>query len=84
MGITEELTTYISEELLDDDFPVTADESLLADGMVDSMGMLRLVAYIDERWNIEVPPQDFTIENFRTVSAIGAYLSSRLEQVDAQ
>ena len=82
MKIREELCVYIGEELLEDDEPIEADDNLLADGMVDSMGMLRLVAHIDEVWNIRVPPEDFTIENFKTIAAIEAYLNSRLESQD--
>lgn len=83
MSIKEELCAYISEELLDDDEPITAEENLLADGTVDSMGMLRLVAHIGEKWNVQVPAEDFVIENFRTVTAIDAYLRARLGSIDA-
>jgi len=82
LSIKNKLCAYISEELLEDDDPIDANDNLLADGMVDSMGMLRLVAHIDEKWNIRVPPDDFTIENFKTIAAIEAYLTSRLESSD--
>lgn len=84
MNIKEKLCAYVSEELLDSDETITANDNLLADGMVDSMGMLRLVAYIDDVWDIQVPPQDFTIENFKTVATIEAYLKSRARDSDAK
>ena len=84
LKIADELCRYVSEELLEDDEPVAADENLLADGMVNSMGMLRLVAFIDDTWDIRVPPEDFTIENFRTIAAIDAYLSARLDDSDGR
>lgn len=83
MNIRDELCIYISTELLENDEPINADDNLLADGMVDSMGMLRLVAHIDETWNVSVPPEHFTIENFRTVTAIESYISKRLADTDA-
>lgn len=83
MSIQDELCAYINDELLDDDEPITADDNLLADGTVDSMGMLRLVAHIGEKWNVQVPAEDFTIENFRTVTAIDAYLRARMDSIDA-
>jgi acyl carrier protein len=52
--------------------------------MVNSMGMLRLVAFIDDTWDIRVPPEDFTIENFRTIAAIDAYLRARLDDSDGR
>ena len=78
VNIEKVLRQYISEELVDNDEEVGDDENLLADGMVDSMGMLRLVAFIDETWELRVPPEDFIIENFRTISDLRRYLTIRL------
>ena len=81
MEIEQTLTAYISDELLSGD-PVDGDDHLLAEGMVDSLGMMRLIAYIEVSFAIKVPPEHFTIENFRTINAISAYLS-RMFEVDA-
>jgi acyl carrier protein len=75
LSIRETLRRYISEELLEDDAPVDDDENLLADGMVDSLGMLRLVGFIEESYGFRVPPDAFTIEHFRTIATLDAYLS---------
>ena len=83
MNIREALRQYVSEELLEEEAPVEDDENLLADGMVDSLGMLRLVAFIEESCGIRVPPQDFTIENFRTIETLDAYLSHNVDHPDA-
>ena len=63
--------------------PVGDDENLLADGMVSSLGMLRLVAFIEASYDIKVPPGDFTIENFRTLEALVTYLSGKVDTRDA-
>lgn len=68
------LSDYISEELLNGRQEVEPDENLLSDGMVDSLGMLRLVAYIEQVYGIVIPPEHFTIEHFRTVELLTAYL----------
>ena len=78
MELREALREYIAEELLDDDAPVADDDNLLADGMVSSLGMLRLVGFIEASWGVTVPPEDFTIEHFRTVAALDSYLTARL------
>ena len=80
MSIKDALRQYIGEELLEDETPVADDENLLADGMVSSLGMLRLVAFIEASYGIQVPPGDFTIENFRTLEALDTYLSGKVEQ----
>ena len=74
MNIRQTLAAFISNELLKTDELLEGDENLLADGMVDSLGMLRLVAYIEDVSGIKVPPQDFIIDNFRTLDVLCAYL----------
>lgn len=83
MSTSDTLRRYIAEELLETEDVIEDHENLLADGMVDSMGMLRLVAFIDETWNIKVPAEDFTIENFRTIGCLDGYLSRKLESSNA-
>ena len=56
LNLRQALKDYISTELLDDAGQIDDDENLLADGMVDSLGMLRLVGFIEETYGIKVPP----------------------------
>ena len=72
------LVAYVTEELLNDE-PIDAEEPLLADGVVDSLGMMRLVAFIEEAYDISIPPEHFTIENFRTIAAIAEYLNGNYD-----
>lgn len=77
MDLQETLQEFISEELLDISDSVGLDADLLSDGMVDSIGMVRLVTFIEESFDIEIPPEDFIIENFRTVRIVADYLQKR-------
>ena len=54
-----------------------ASDDLLSTEMIDSMGVMRLVAFIEERSGLKVPPEDITIENFLSVDAICDYLDRR-------
>lgn len=67
------LLDYIQTELLDG-VRLDADENLLADGAVDSLGMMRLVGHIETLCGIAIPVEDFVIANFRSVTTIDAYL----------
>ena len=77
----EKLTDFISAELLGKR-PVSSDDNLLAGGMVSSLGMVRLVAFIDEAFGYTVPPEDFLIENFRTIDDLCVYLNRALNSGD--
>ncbi len=74
VDIKTKLTDFICEVLLDGEDDLASDENLLADGMIDSLGMLRLVAHIEDWLGVKVPPEHFTIDNFRSVDAIEVYL----------
>lgn len=67
---------YIQQQLLGGqvDIDLSPEEDLLGSGLIDSLGMIQLLAFIEEKFEVKVPPQDMTIENFMTVGAIGNYL----------
>lgn len=46
------------------------DESLLAAGILDSLAVVKLVAYIEDEFDVEIPDSDFDPDNFESVSAI--------------
>jgi acyl carrier protein len=71
--IRAQLLQFVNEELLSGN-EIGSDDNLLADGFVDSLGMMRLVALVQERSGTTIPPQDLTIENFRNIDAIVDYL----------
>lgn len=70
------LAEFVSMELLQIDDTVDVDENLLASGMVNSLGMLRLVGFIEEKFGVVVPPGDFTIANFSTIGMLAEYLKT--------
>lgn len=77
MTLEQTLLEFIRDELLDDADELTTDDNLLADGMVDSLGMLRMMDHIEQTFGVTVPPEDFTIEHFRSVERLVAYLGAR-------
>lgn len=70
---------YISRELVQDTslLPLGNETPLFEAGLLDSLSMLRLVVFIQERFGIVVDDADLVLENFNTVDAICAYLRSR-------
>ncbi len=75
----DKIQAYINDEILADQggVEVAVDDELLAEGLIDSLGVMRLIAYIDDAFGITVPPQDVTIENFRSVAVIARYLADK-------
>jgi acyl carrier protein len=73
------INDYISREIVQDAslLPLGNATSLLETGVLDSLSLLRLVVFIQERFGITVDDVDLVPENFDTVDAICAYLRSR-------
>lgn len=74
------LADYIKSELIRDRNAVlNEDEDLLNAGILDSLGILQLVAFIEERFGIQVPDEDVTFENFMSINALAGYLQQHNE-----
>ena len=72
----DRILNYINDDLLmDQDTRVGAEDELLLDNLLDSMDVVRLVTFIDVELGVEVPPEEITIENFRTAATIAGYLA---------
>lgn len=80
----ERLARYISEELLGraqgGGRVVAPDDDLLGSGLVDSLGIMSIVFFVEKELGLKVPAEDVTIENFQTIETIDAYLERRRAQ----
>jgi acyl carrier protein len=78
--MTEEILDFINDQLLGglEIGSITVNDDLLGTGWIDSIGMMSLIAFIENRFEIKIPPQEMTIENFKTVNDISTYLKRHL------
>ena len=76
-SIQRELRQYIMSGLGREVDGVADDESLLEAGVIDSMGVLELVSFIEKQYRIAVSEDEMMPENFDTVDAIAAFVSRR-------
>ena len=79
------INDYISRELVPDPalLPLANDTSLLDSGILDSLGLLRLVVFLEERFGITMDDADLLPENFASVNSICAYLRDREPGLEA-
>ena len=57
------------------------DDLLLESGIVDSMGVLDLVSFIESEFGISVADEDLVQEHFGSVTRITAYIASKQSEV---
>lgn len=58
---------------------IDPDENLFTSGQVDSLGIMRLIAHLETRLDLEIPLIDRVPDNFRTPRVMAAYLLGQLE-----
>jgi len=68
------IITFIERELLSPGETVNRDDDLLSGDIFDSIGVLRLAAFVEEDFKLEMQPSDFVIENFQTVAVLAQYI----------
>ena len=57
----------------------TDDDALLDTGVVDSLGILEIVDFLVETFEIEVSDEDLSPENFGSITTLAAFVRRRKE-----
>lgn len=81
--IKSDIKHYIVDQLVAEPAGLNLkdDDDLLISNLLDSLGVMRLVEYIEGLIDMKIPPEDITIENFQSVNKIAKYLSERSDQL---
>jgi acyl carrier protein len=75
--LTRDLVAFIDAEVSAGFEPVEADTDLMMSGLVDSLGVVLIVDWIERRCGIQVDPADVVLENFISVDAMVSYVAGR-------
>ncbi len=77
--IERELRSFIAEELYfgADQGTIAGDQPLQETGVIDSMGMLRLVTFIEQTFGIEVLDGEIVPEHFATLGDITLFIERK-------
>ncbi|MGH2536976.1 MAG: acyl carrier protein [Candidatus Promineifilaceae bacterium] len=78
MDVSQTVERFIIDELLlGDREHIAADESLLASGVIDSVSLLRLIAFLEEELGVQIEDDEVVLENFETLTDITNFVSSK-------
>ena len=79
LDIKAQVKSYIADNFLFGlDVELPDDASLLTRGVLDSTGVLELVAFLEKTFCIEIVDDELRPENLDSLNAIEAYVSSKL------
>ena len=70
------LIEFITSDVALDDGQIDGDTDLLLTGLVDSLGVVLIVAWIETELGRSIDPADVVLENFQTVDSMMEFLRS--------
>jgi acyl carrier protein len=81
MEVKTQVREYVAKNLLfsDNGFEYDDDDSFLQEGIVDSVGVLELVLFVEEKFGVAVDDQDITPDNFDSVNKLADYIQRHID-----
>ncbi|MCC7329879.1 MAG: acyl carrier protein [Gammaproteobacteria bacterium] len=78
-SLHETIRAYILENYLftDDASALGFADSLVGRGIVDSTGMLEIILFVEERFDLKVKDEEMISENFDSVGRIAEFVKAR-------
>ncbi len=82
MSIETLVQNFILENLFftDDIGQLPVDASFLEEGIVDSTGVLKLVMFVEETFNVTVEDEEIVPENFDSVQRLARYVQLKADK----
>ena len=79
MTLQQDLLDFINADVsLDPSVTIVADTDLLLTALVDSLGVVEIVGWLQDRAEVIIDPMDVVLENFQTVDRMVALVERLL------
>ena len=79
MQIENEIREFIMENFLwDEEVNLSEEDSLLEKGIIDSTGVLELVAFIEETYSFKINDEELVPENLDSIKNILQFIQNKL------
>lgn len=76
MTIRTDLLNFVNAEVnLDPSVEIKADTDLLLTGLVDSVGVVEIVGWLEDEVGVDIDPLDIVLANFQTVDRMIALVN---------
>ena len=84
MTNAQELTQRVTQYIMTDvaaappETPPAPDFPIIEGGLVDSLGLFKIIAFAEEEFQVRIAPEEIVFENFSTINAIVGLIQSKL------
>lgn len=81
--IQSEIRNFVAENFLfgEDPESLQNDDSFLETGIIDSTGVLELVAFIEDQYDVEVDDDELVPENLDSINRLIDFIDSKLKEL---
>jgi acyl carrier protein len=78
-SITSQVNSFINEEFVfDSSTKPDKNDSLMDNGIIDSAGMLTLISFLEETFQISIEDEELTRENLDSIENISDFIERKL------
>jgi acyl carrier protein len=80
MNTSDTIRDFIIQEILHQSQSdlLSNDDQLVESGIIDSLGVMTLLSFIEQNFSINVPDNELTPDNFASISAITALVENQI------
>ena len=58
---------------------VAPDTDIIGQGLVDSLGIFKLIAFVEEKFKVTIEPEEVLLENFQTLRSLKNLIVAKLD-----
>ena len=85
MNYSKELKDFVAANFLfGDSESLQDDTSFLGSGIIDSTGMLELIMFLENTYDVKVEPAEMIPENLDSINRVIRFLSTKLAPTGSQ
>ena len=77
MGTNDIIRDYISAELATEGRAISDSDLLVEDGIIDSIAIISLLVFPEERFSVQIGGDELLPENFQSIAAITAMVERK-------
>ena len=77
MADTDAIRTFIRREFLYDKDASIGEHDILFPDLIDSLGVMELVDFVEETYSVDIEEDELLAENFSSLSAISALIDRK-------
>jgi len=79
MDVETAIERFVVDEIMlgDSNTKIDPNESLISSGVLDSLALLRLIAFLEEQMGVTVDDSEVIPENFESINEIKSFIEKK-------